>query len=187
MGYYLRNEQYEKAESCLVYFSEQNSEKKRKQAEIYSKTGRREEAYRAYEELLFSGYQNLQLVLTSMYLLAMEEKDWERAHRMEAKLSDLARLFEMGRYYEVSCRLELAIQEKDVDKVLTIMETMLESVDDLGNFQKSSLYEHMTFRKPDEEFRKRMKENLRTCFADEETCGFLKGEERWERLIGKSV
>lgn len=33
------------------------------QALVLSKTGKREEAYRMYEELLFSGYQHLQLIL----------------------------------------------------------------------------------------------------------------------------
>ncbi|MDO4311599.1 MAG: helix-turn-helix transcriptional regulator [Eubacteriales bacterium] len=56
-GFYQRKEQYGKAEECLLYFSGQNPERKRKQAVIYSKTGRRDEAYQAYEELLFSGYQ----------------------------------------------------------------------------------------------------------------------------------
>ena len=44
----------QKAEEYLVYFSEQNPERKRKQAYIYSKTNRENEAYKAYEELVFS-------------------------------------------------------------------------------------------------------------------------------------
>ena len=61
-GFWLRKEEYEKAESYLAYVSDQNPEKKRKQALIYSKTGRVKEAYRAYEELLFSAYGSLNMV-----------------------------------------------------------------------------------------------------------------------------
>ena len=49
----MRKEEYEKAEEYLSYYSDQNPEKKCKMASLYSKTGRREEAYRTYEELLF--------------------------------------------------------------------------------------------------------------------------------------
>lgn len=65
-SYYVRKEQYEKAEEYLKYFSNENPERKRKQALIYSKTGRREEAYKTYEELLFSSYGTLSLVLNGI-------------------------------------------------------------------------------------------------------------------------
>ena len=51
-SFYVRKEQYEKAEECLAYLSDQNPEKKRKQAQLFSKTGRKEKAFLAYEELL---------------------------------------------------------------------------------------------------------------------------------------
>ena len=55
-GFYMRKKQYDKAEQYLEYFSLQNPERKRKQAEIYSETHRTREAYQAYEELLFEEY-----------------------------------------------------------------------------------------------------------------------------------
>ena len=61
-GFYVRREQYEKAEEVLAYIPEQNPERKRKQAQLYSQTGRIQEAYKAYEELLFSGYQTRSVV-----------------------------------------------------------------------------------------------------------------------------
>ena len=78
-SYYFRKDQYEKAEEYLAYYSEQNPERKRMQASIYSKTGRREEAYKAYEELLFSGYQTLSMILHSIYMLAMEDSNMDKA------------------------------------------------------------------------------------------------------------
>ena len=61
-GFYSRKEEYEKAEEYLKYFSIQNPERKRKQAFIYSKTNRIHEAYKSYEELLFSGYNMMSMV-----------------------------------------------------------------------------------------------------------------------------
>ena len=55
VGYYRRKGEYEEAETYLEYFSIQNPERKRMQAQIYGETGRIKEAYKAYEELLFGG------------------------------------------------------------------------------------------------------------------------------------
>lgn len=182
-GYYLRKEQYEKAEEYLVYYSEQNPERKRMQALIFSKTNRKEEAYKAYEELLFSGYQRLNIIFNGIYILAMEDNNLDKAHKIIDKQQELARLFEMGTYHEVSCRLDLATAEKDIDTVIRTMQKMLENVEGITDFVDSQLYEHMTFKKTEKEFIEEMKNNLLNCFRDEETFAFLKNDERWKKLV----
>ncbi len=47
-----------------------------------SKTGRRTEAYRAYEELIYSGYQHIQMVLNDLRILYMEDKNHEMAKKL---------------------------------------------------------------------------------------------------------
>lgn len=182
-GYYFRKDQYEKAEEYLAYYSEQNPERKRMQASIYSKTGRREEAYKAYEELLFSGYQTLSMILHSIYMLAMEDSNMDKAAKLVDKQQELAKLFEMGTYHEVSCRLEMATVQKDVDTVIETMQKMLASLEGITDFTESELYEHMTFHKSRKEFTEEMKTNLINCFRDEETYGFLKEDERWKKMM----
>lgn len=183
-SYYVRKEQYEKAEEYLKYFSNENPERKRKQALIYSKTGRREDAYKAYEEVLFSSYGTLSLVLNGIYLLAMEDKDLEKAEQMIDKQKEMAKAFEMGRYHEVSCELEFATVKEDRKKVLWIVEEMLKSLDDIAGFRKSSLYEHMEFKEVREEFAEDLKEKLLKGFRDEETFGFMQDEENWNKIVG---
>ncbi|MBD5522181.1 MAG: helix-turn-helix domain-containing protein [Lachnospiraceae bacterium] len=180
--FYLNKEDYDKAEEYLTYFSKQNPEKKRKQARIYSKTNRKDEAYKAYEELLFSMYQLANALFQEIYMLAMEEKNMDKAHAMVEKQSALAKVFEMGEYYEVSYGIELATVEKDADKVIDIMQRMLASIDEIFSFSKAPLYEHMTFRETREEYLAELKENLLKSFRDEETFGFLKGDRRWEEM-----
>lgn len=182
VGFYVRKEQYAKAEKYLEYFSVQNPEKKRKQAQIYAKTGRIEEAYKAYEELLFSDYQRTSMELHGMYMLALQDNDRKRAHKLVDKQKELAKCFEMGKYYEVSWELELATLEKDADKVVAVMKEMLSCVEHIGDFRKSPLYEHMDFKEIEEDFVAEMKESLLKCFRDEESYGFLKNDERWRKL-----
>ena len=182
-GYYMRKEQYEKAQSFLSYYSEQNPERKRKQAMLYSQMGRVEEAYKAYEELLFSGYQMLSMVMNGIYTLAMQDVNLDKAREMVKKQQELAHLFEMGTYYEVSCGLELAVKEKDAGAVIEIVQKMLESIEEIGSFADADLYEHMTFKKSDENFAKGVRENLIKQFQKDEVFEFLKGDIRWEKMF----
>ncbi|MBQ8802299.1 MAG: helix-turn-helix transcriptional regulator [Tyzzerella sp.] len=182
-NYYVRKEEYEKAEEYLKYFSEQNPMRKQKQALIYSKTNRVYEAYKSYEEIVFSSSQMLSLVFNGIYMLAVSEGNMEKARKMIDKQEELARFFEVGRYQEVSPRLDLATLEKDADTVIQTMQEMLASVGELGAFSKSSLYEHMTFKKLDTAFVEDMRDKLLECFRDTETFRFLIGNERWENLV----
>lgn len=181
-AFYLNDKQYEKAEECLVYYSEQNPERKCKQARIYSKMGRTEEAYKTYEELLFSMYQTTNLLFQSIGALALQDQNMDKARAMADKQSALAEIFEMGEYYRSCCRFELAVMEQDVEETVTVMQRLLASMDDIDHFTKSALYEHMTFREIRPEFVAQIREDLLKSFQDEETLGFLQGDVRWEKL-----
>lgn len=182
-GFYTRKEQWEKAEEYLVYFSTDNPERKRKQAYIYSKTERMHEAYRAYEELLFSGYQMASMIFHSIYMLAMQEGDRKKARLLVEKQRQMAMTFEMGRYNEASAGLELAIAEQDADATVEIMEQMIDAVGTICEWVDSPLYEHMEFKRPGEAFQKQLIEKLLENFRDGETFGFLKEDKRYQELI----
>lgn len=183
VGFYMRKEEYEKAEKYLEYFSVQNPEKKRKQAQIYAEMEKTNEAYKAYEELLFTDYQRISMELHGMYLLAMKDEDKSKAQKLIEKQKELARCFEMGPYYEASCGLEFATLEKNSEKMIDIMEEMLSGVDHIFDFKKSWLYEHMDFKETRDDFVEELRENLKKCFRDEETYGFLKDNQRWQKLV----
>lgn len=181
--FYSRKDEYKKAEEYLSYFSSQNPEKKRKQAVIFSKTNRISEAYRVYEELLFSGYQMINLVFHNIYMLAIQEKDMKKAHLLVEKQTKLANIFEMGEYHEISCKLDLATIEEDAEATIETMEKMISCIDTICGFCKSPLYAHMSFKSAREEFLTELKNNLLDCFRDEETYGFLKYDKRWQELV----
>lgn len=178
-GFYERKGEYGKAEEYLAYFPNQYPEKKRKQALIYSKTGKRNEAYRAYEELLFSNYQMAVLIFYSIYTLAAEDGNMDKAHMLVEKQGELARVFDMGEYRENICRLELASMEKNADAAIETMEKLLASVDGLCDYSRSPLYEHMEFNEVSGESLKQIRQTLLECFRDEETYGFMRDGRRW--------
>ena len=182
-GYYIRKEQWEKAEEYLSYFSKENPERKRKQAFIYSKTGRMEEAYKTYEQILFSGYQMSSIVMHSIFMLAMEEGKMEKARQLVDKQQQMAKLFEMGRYNEISVKLELVTEEKNVEETLEIMGQLLDAADTVTGWTRSSLFEHMELQNASQEFLEMFRINLSESFKDEKTFGFLKDDQRYQELL----
>lgn len=183
IGYYIRKEKYEKAESYLEYYSPQNPEKKRKQAQLYYETQQDEKAYKSYEEMLYAEYLQVSQSLHGIYMLDLRNKKFEKAHMLADKQTELAELFDMGRYHEVSPHLELAVLEKDEVATIKIMKEMLGNFASLFLSKNSSLYEHMTFKEADSSFIKEAQNNLKKNFADEESFGFLRDNLEWKRII----
>ena len=183
--HYARKEQWDKAEGYLVYYAKDNPERKRKQAYLYSKTGRIQEAYKTYEEILFSGYMMFSVVMHGIYLLAMEEGSLPKARQLVEKQQQMAKLFEMGGYHEVSAGLELAVLEKNADKTLKIIEEMLKNIGSVSAWVESPLYEHMAFcREGREEFTAQLRRNLLDEFKnDKESFGFLEGNPQFQELV----
>lgn len=183
--FYTREEQYDKAEEYLAYFPDRDPEKKRKQAQICARTDRREEAYKAYEELLFSGYQRMSVVLNGIYQLAAEEKDSEKEQMIVTIQRQLAALLEMGEYQALMWELEPAMRRRDADAAADIAKRLLENIPAICTYMESRLYEHMDFRRLGEEFYDDLKEKLVNSFRDEGACGWLQGNEKWQKLFAE--
>lgn len=179
--FYFRLEEYEKAESYLQYFADSNPEKQRMQAEIYSKTGNIEAAYKAYEELVFAGYNRLSLILNSMYMLAMKEGKRQKARYLLTKWSDLAAALDMGEYRQNAPWIEWAAAEEDIELTVDVAAKLLNSVDSLFDFTKSPLYEHLEFRRTN--YPETIKAGLLENFRSGEGWEFVKDDPRWQELI----
>ena len=183
--FYMNKHQYDEAAQWLTYFSKENPERKRKQATIYSKTNRQEEAYKMYEELLYTGYQSLNLTFSDIYLLSLEEKDFDKAHMLADKIQLLARLFEFGEYHEIATKLELAILERNEIESIRIMERMITNAESIFGFIKSPLYAHMEFKEiEDDSYLMMLKEDLLNGFRDEKTFEYLADNQQWKDLVG---
>ena len=182
---YLQKEEYDKAQSYISYLAVDSPERKRKEALIFSKTGKKEEAYRAYEELLFTNYQFISLVLNDLRTLYMKDEEHAMAWKLVDVQNQAARVFEMGRYYEVSTGLDVASWEKDVPKTAEIMQEILKALDHIGDFAQSRLYQHMTFKEIDPGFAERLRKSLIEGMRDE-SYSYMRGNELWEEILEKT-
>jgi len=165
--FYVRKEEYEEALHYTKFFSRENPERKRKEALVYSKTGQKEAAYRAYEELLFAGYQHLQMTLNDLRALYMEDGDHEIVNKLANLSSAAASIFEMGKYQQVCCHLDVAVWEKDGERAAQIIREILDSIGTIGDFTKSKLYQHMMFHPPESDFVECLRNELLKYLEDE--------------------
>lgn len=182
-AFYLRKDRYEQAEACLGYFSDQNPEKKSRQAELYAKTGRREEAYTQYEELLFAEQQRIRMILARLLLLAKEEGDSERAAYLMKKQKELEIFFETGAYYVCAAELDAAVSEESADLCFEALSNLWEDFSSLGDFSKSRLYEHMKFKELREEFLTAVKKNFGKSLEEDAALAFLREDARWPGFL----
>lgn len=182
---YFRKGDYEKANQYLDYFSLENPERKRKKALVNSKTGKQEEAYRAYEELIFTWYQHIQIILNDLRVLYMEDNNPEMARKLVEVSSAAASTFEMGKYNEVCFGLDVATWEKDVAWTAQLMQDILDGIETIGDFAKSKLYQHMAPKTVSFEFSVGLKQKLLESFTDE-SFYYMEGNEYWEKLKSKA-
>ena len=179
--FYFNKEDYENALRYAEFFSRENPERKNKEALVYSKTGKKEAAYKAYEELILSGYQHMQMTLSNLRILYMEDDDREMANKLSGVSSALASVFEMGRYNEVCIGLDIAAWEKDVEKTAQIVRGILDNLETIDNFTSSKLYQHIGFKNADPEVVDTFRKELLKLLEDE-SYSYMQGNECWESL-----
>ena len=182
-GFYVRKGEYDKAETYLQYFSQDDPIRKLKQAEIYKHKGMEEEACKLYEQLLFSGYQILNQVLSVFYLFSMEKKDYARAKAYLDKQSEMARTFEMGRYNEVSGYLDFAVSQKNVEETIQIIKEIMSHIGTIEDYAKSFLYEHLGHKQLGESFYIKIKNNILDCLQNDEGLADMREGDEWARMM----
>lgn len=182
-NYELRKENYEAAEAYLRYFSMENPERKRKLALLYSKTGRLDEACKAYEELLYTGCNTARMVFQSLYDIAVQQGDLQRAQFLVEKHTALIRVYDIGDYAEAAALFDHATQMQDTQLVLDTFERVLNSVHTLDAFTKSPLYAHMQFNSMESGLEERLQDKLKEMFREDERYDFVREHPAWKRML----
>lgn len=179
---YFNKGEYQKAKQYLLYFSEDSTERKIKQALLLGETGQEEEACRIYEEILFAEYHTLYMVMYHLYRLSVRKNDLGRARMWAEKESGLALLFDMGQYRAEICRLELAVAARDVSQTVSSAKILLDAAGRMDCFQESAMYAHMHWKPADRAFPDKVKKILAAYFLDHGTFGYMQGYREWEGL-----
>lgn len=180
--HYLLQEKFTQAQEMLneAEVSQTVVQKNRMQALLYKKQGEKEKAYELYEKILFTGSTDIFWALQGLAGLAAEESDRKRAWELVKKQEELADILEMGEWMKVSPGLGLAIEEKDKEACLSILEKIIPEAGNIDAFRGSELYRHVRFNESDQSDILFM---LKKSFEDDESIDFLRGEARFQALI----
>lgn len=188
---YLRamsKEDYDNAEKYLEQIPQQKVDTKLLKASLAVRQEKIEEAYEAYERIIYNSCSQLQQALGAVINLELKENNLERAELFTAKLKEILGLLDMGQYMEKSAELSVAVYKKDKDACLGILEETLEAAGFVESVRKSELYRHIKFGKADSA---RMNVLMSKMFArdyeSDDSISFLKDDERFQELLKKAA
>ena len=190
-AFYISRERYDEAEKCLEHISPDNPDRKRKLATIYKGTGKYEEAYAMLEEVMLTTYQSLSVIMHEIHTIAIKTGTFKKAEKLISKESALLEIFDMGEFEKSAVEIELAIAMKEAEKTLAVMDSLLSSADDLMDYTKSDLFEHMTFNEQitDDEKRKATTDMVKSTqlksFCEDEAYRFVRESAGWDAFRKK--
>ncbi|MDO5425744.1 MAG: helix-turn-helix transcriptional regulator [Eubacteriales bacterium] len=176
----LNRGEYEKAEEVLSVMPEKSLEWKQGKARLCEKKGDFETAYRLEEELAFAGYLQINGAFNGIYGIAEKDGDIARQRFITEKQEQLAKVMEIGKYHEVYLKFEPAMERKDREEALQVLEGMVQDVPDMQTFRRSKLYEHMAFSDAKMDSLVFM---LRKMLENEKETDFLREDPRFQEIL----
>lgn len=141
--YYMNKGDYEKAQLLLDEIKPVEYDKRLAQALLYEKQSRNTDAYEIYEGMLFRDVNKLITVLQLLSRMLTKENMYDKAERFADLNKNLAELFELGDYTAYSANFFLAIEKKDKENTIKMLEHMINGIDSMEAFKDSYLYSHM--------------------------------------------
>lgn len=176
----MRKKEYDKAQEYLNKVRQRGSMIKQMQADLYRVQGKKEEAYRLCEEIVFSCFSELNGAMNGLVSLALEKDDREKAEIIVKKQKQLAEILEMGKYMEASPGLGYAVYMQDREMVLNILAEVVHSVKNIYDFRRSKLYSHMNFSDTESN---EMIHILQKALTEDEDIAFVREDERYIELM----
>ena len=179
---YMEKKEYRKAQEYLDKIGERKINRRQLQGNLYAAQEKREEAYAAYEKILFSCFYDMNGAFNGILSLALKEEDMDKAEKIADKQKHLASLMEMGKYMEISPELIMAVHDKDKHRFLKAFSCFENKDMDIHKFTESELYSHMDFYK---EGAKELLEMFKRAMDKDEELDFVRQEPEFQKICEK--
>ena len=141
---WIQNEAYEKAQETIDLLPEPSDlDKRQLQADLWMKEGKNAEAAKILERKLQQNLQTNQIILHSLAKIAIVEGDNQNALHIADCAQKEGRLFELWEYSDSIVPLEVAVLQKDVDKSISLLKSMLAAVLDPWDMKKIPFFKHI--------------------------------------------
>lgn len=178
----MEKKEYRKAQEYLDKIGERKINRRQLQGNLYAAEDKTEDAYAAYEKILFSSFNDMNGAFNGILSLALKEKDMDKAEKITDKQKHLAALLEMGKFMEVSPALILAVHRKDKECFLKALSCFENEDVDFQEFTKSELYSHINFYK---EGAKNLLEMFKRAMDEDEELDFVRQEPEFQKVCEK--
>lgn len=142
---YIERKEYERAEKLLSELPDATMfDKKHIQANMYMSQERWSDAAAIIEQKILSESGNLISALMVLMEIAMKEGRSSDAEHIAATVEHASKLFDQWDYSACGTYFQLAIMEKDAEKCLAALKTMLPSLLSKWRIADTPLYRHIS-------------------------------------------
>ncbi|CAB1244390.1 Helix-turn-helix [Clostridiaceae bacterium BL-3] len=141
---YREKKEYEKAREILDRILEigLGIDKKIQQALLFESSGKIEEAYDVYEEILLNNAHEALGAFSLIISLLLKENKFTEAEECTGRAKKLVEVFDLGAYRKYTLDLSLAREKQDKEKAIRVITNIVNEADSMNNFMKSKLYRH---------------------------------------------
>lgn len=180
---YMINGEYEEAQKLLDQIPPIGFDKRMTQASLYSKQENYNEAYKIHEEMVFQNAHGLVGSLMQIIQLKCKQKEYEDAGVYAKLARNVAENFELGQYLASSSEFMIALDQKNKDESLRLLEDMISGINEMNCINQSKLYPHMKL-KQDNGF-STLKDIIKKSFENDEELDFLREDPVFIRIMKK--
>lgn len=180
---YMVNGNYDEAQKLLDQIPPLGFDKRTIQANIYSKQENYDKAYEIHEEMLYQYANGLAGSLMQIIRLKCKQKEYDDA-LIYAKLARMiSENFELGKYLAGSSEFMIAVERKDINETLRLLEEMISGIDEINCIKDSKLYLHKKFK--EDPGLGMLKDMIKKSFENDEDLEFIKNEPAFLRIKNK--
>lgn len=182
----ISEKQYEKAQELLDALPEYNAlDKRGLQASLWVAQDRTNDAAKLLEHKLISALNDIQATLISLAKIAVKEGDFDTEKQLAKCGQSEAEVFGLWGYSAYIVPLEVAVTSKNVVESLDLLEKMLAAALMPWDVKKSPLYKHIEVKENGGNLGAQMMPSLISELEKSEEYEFLRGEEKFKRMIEK--
>lgn len=172
---YIRQKEYEKAETLLLEVPEKQSvDKKKFKACLYKEYEQFDQAKQLEQERLISNVQQIQDILFSLLDIALKTKNYEEAEYIANVSQQSAKIFDLWEYSSYVAHFMLYTNRKQKIKSLSTLQSMLKSIKKPWDIHASPLYSQIKTKEVDSNFSDLLKKEILEEISQDKELEFLK-------------
>ncbi len=187
---YIRQDNLNAAQEVLDAIQDRNEiisilpDKFMLQVSIYLKQGKSEQATLELEQALYRTVSKVQLLLYRLIDAELASGETDIANAIAEKASDMADVFDMWQFGKYTAFYPILSNEKDADKILSLLEQMLNAIVIPWQLNNSVLYHRMTPITKDLEAKEMLSVILKELETDPE-CDYIRNHQKYQEFIAK--